>query len=65
MAIECPYFAVSIARVDPLPHQFEVVYDYFFRRPRIRFLLADDPGVGKAIGEIVLVIAGFSLAVPH
>ncbi len=33
-----PYFALSIARVDPLPHQLEAVYDYFLAQPRIRFL---------------------------
>src|SRR5690606_16518209 len=38
-----PYFSLSIARVDPLPHQLEAVYDHFLRLPRIRFLLADDP----------------------
>jgi hypothetical protein len=38
-----PYFSLSIARVDPLPHQLEAVYDYFLKLPRIRFLLADDP----------------------
>ena len=42
-----PYFALSIARVDPLPHQLEAVYDYFLRLPRIRFLLADDQ-IGRA-----------------
>lgn len=44
-----PYFSLSIARVDPLPHQLEAVYDYFLKLPRIRFLLADDPGTGKTI----------------
>ena len=44
-----PYFSLSIARVDPLPHQLEAVYDYFLRMPRVRFLLADDPGAGKTI----------------
>src|SRR6266581_4815868 len=44
-----PYFSLSIARVDPLPHQLEAVYDYFLTMPRIRFLLADDPGAGKTI----------------
>lgn len=44
-----PYFSLSIARVDPLPHQLEAVYDYFIGSPRIRFLLADDPGAGKTI----------------
>jgi superfamily II DNA or RNA helicase len=44
-----PFFSLSIARVDPLPHQLEAVYGYFLRLPRIRFLLADDPGAGKTI----------------
>ena len=44
-----PYFSLSIARVDPLPHQLEAVYQYFMALPRIRFLLADDPGAGKTI----------------
>src|SRR6202140_1995733 len=44
-----PYFSLSIARVDPFPHQLEAVYDSFMRLPRIRFLLADDPGAGKTI----------------
>src|SRR3989454_3212110 len=43
------YFPLSISHVDPLPHQLEAVYDYFMRLPRIRFLLADDPGAGKTI----------------
>ena len=38
-----PYFSLSIARVDPLPHQLEAVYDYFIKLPRIRFLLAGRP----------------------
>src|SRR5579884_3440307 len=44
-----PYFSLSIARVDPLPHQLEAVYDSFLKLPRIRFLLADDAGAGKTI----------------
>jgi superfamily II DNA or RNA helicase len=44
-----PLFAVCIAQVDPLPHQIEAVYHYILRNPRIRFLLADDPGAGKTI----------------
>ncbi len=50
-----PYFSLSIARVDPLPHQLEAVYDYFLRIPRIRFLLADDPGAGKTIMAGLLI----------
>ena len=44
-----PYFALSIGRIDPLPHQLEAVYDNLLILPRIRFLLADDPGAGKTI----------------
>ena len=44
-----PFFSLSLARVDPLPHQLEAVYGYFLRLPRIRFLLADDPGSGKTV----------------
>ena len=50
-----PYFALSIARIDPLPHQLEAVYDYFLKAPRIRFLLADDPGAGKTIMAGLLI----------
>lgn len=44
-----PLLAVSVSRVDPLPHQVEAVYGYVLRLPRIRFLIADDPGAGKTI----------------
>jgi hypothetical protein len=50
-----PYFTLSIARVDPLPHQLEAVYDYFLKLPRIRFLLADNPGAGKTIMAGLLI----------
>src|SRR5882757_7049533 len=50
-----PFFSLSIARVDPLPHQLEAVYSYFMRLPRIRFLLADDPGAGKTIMAGLLI----------
>lgn len=53
-----PYFSLSIARVDPLPHQLEAVYDYFLKLPRIRFLLADDPGAGKTIMAGLLITVG-------
>jgi len=50
-----PYFSLSIARVDPLPHQLEAVYEYFLKLPRICFLLADDPGAGKTVMAGLLV----------
>ncbi|MBN1318749.1 MAG: DEAD/DEAH box helicase family protein, partial [Anaerolineales bacterium] len=44
-----PQLAVSISQVDPLPHQIEAVYHYVLPSPKIRFLIADDPGAGKTI----------------
>ena len=44
-----PLLAVHASGVDPLPHQIEAVYKYVLRMPRIRFLLAHDPGAGKTI----------------
>ncbi|HUX76947.1 MAG TPA: helicase-related protein [Anaerolineae bacterium] len=44
-----PLLAMNTSKVDPLPHQIEAVYGYVLRLPRIRFLIADDPGVGKTI----------------
>jgi superfamily II DNA or RNA helicase len=41
--------AVAVSNVQPLPHQLDAVYDCFLREPRLRFLLADDPGAGKTI----------------
>ena len=50
-----PYFALSVSRVDPLPHQLEAVYDYLLKLPSVRFLLADDAGAGKTIMAGLLV----------
>ena len=44
-----PLVAVNTSKVDPLPHQVEAVYGYVLKLPRIRFLIADDPGAGKTI----------------
>lgn len=44
-----PFFAVSLSSIDPLPHQLEAVYQHMLPQPRLRFLLADDPGAGKTI----------------
>jgi SNF2 family DNA or RNA helicase len=50
-----PFFTLSISKIDPLPHQLEAVYDYFLKLPRVRFLLADDPGAGKTIMAGLLI----------
>src|SRR5215471_2258544 len=66
---------VAVSNIQPLPHQLEAVYDCFLREPRLRFLLADDPGAGKTImaglymkelilrraGDRILVVAPASL----
>ncbi|GIV82834.1 MAG: helicase [Anaerolineae bacterium] len=44
-----PHYAVSVTQVDLLPHQVDAVYRHILPLPRIRFLLADDPGLGKTI----------------
>jgi superfamily II DNA or RNA helicase len=44
-----PHFAVSVSQVDPLPYQMDAVYTHLLAQPRIRFLIADDPGAGKPI----------------
>lgn len=44
-----PHFAIGMSQIDPLPHQIDAVYNHLLRSPRIRFLLADDPGAGKTI----------------
>ena len=42
-------FAVNVSKVDPLPHQVDAVYGHVLKLPRLRFLIADDPGAGKTI----------------
>lgn len=44
-----PLYAVNVSQINPLPHQIEAVYHYILQNPRIRFMLADDPGAGKTI----------------
>ncbi|NSW79113.1 MAG: DUF3883 domain-containing protein [Chthonomonadetes bacterium] len=44
-----PHYAVSVTQVDLLPHQVDAVYRHILPQPQVRFLLADDPGLGKTI----------------
>ena len=48
-------FAVSLSGIRTLPHQIEAVYEKMLPQPRLRFLLADDPGAGKTIMAGLLV----------
>lgn len=48
-------FAVSLSGIRTLPHQIEAVYHAMLPQPRLRFLLADDPGAGKTIMAGLLV----------
>lgn len=50
-----PYFAVSLSGIQTLPHQIEAVYGKMLPQPRLRFLLADDPGAGKTIMAGLLI----------
>ena len=40
-----PYFAVSLSGIRALPHQLEAVYERLLPQPRLRFVLAHDPGM--------------------
>ncbi|MCW3132806.1 MAG: SNF2-related protein, partial [Methanophagales archaeon] len=44
-----PLLAMNTSKIDPLPFQIEAVYGYILKLPKIRFLIADDPGAGKTI----------------
>jgi SNF2 family DNA or RNA helicase len=48
-------FAVSLSGIRTLPHQIEAVYQTMLPQPRLRFLLADDPGAGKTIMAGLLI----------
>ncbi|MCX7832015.1 MAG: helicase-related protein, partial [Actinobacteria bacterium] len=50
-----PFFAVSLSGIQTLPHQIEAVYGKMLPQPRLRFLLADDPGAGKTIMAGLLI----------
>lgn len=44
-----PFLAVNVSKIEPLPFQLDAVYRNILKQPRIRFLIADDPGAGKTI----------------
>ena len=44
-----PILAMNTSKIEPLPHQIEAVYGVVLKFPRIRYLLAHDPGAGKTI----------------
>src|ERR1700693_469901 len=48
-------FAVSLSGIRTLPHQIEAVYQKMLPQPRLRFLLAEDPGAGKTIMAGLLI----------
>jgi hypothetical protein len=50
-----PYLAVSASQIEALPHQITAIYGEMLPRQPLRFLLADDPGVGKTIMAGLLI----------
>lgn len=44
-----PFYAISVSQIDPLPHQITGIYHHVLKRPKARFLIADDAGGGKTI----------------
>src|SRR5437879_3567571 len=49
------HFAVSLSGIRTLPNQIEAVYLRMLPQPRLRYLLADDPGAGKTIMAGLLI----------
>jgi len=48
-------FAVSLSGIRTLPHQVEAVYERMLPQPRLCFMLADDPGAGRAIMTVLYI----------
>lgn len=44
-----PLLAMTSSKIDPLPFQLDAVYLHALKQPRMRFMIADDPGAGKTI----------------
>jgi superfamily II DNA or RNA helicase len=50
-----PHYAISVTQVDLLPHQVDAIYRHILPQPQVRYLLADDPGLGKTIMAGLLI----------
>ncbi|GAL97199.1 helicase domain-containing protein [Acetobacter tropicalis NRIC 0312] len=50
-----PYLAITLSRIEALPHQITAVYGAMLPRQPLRFLLADDPGAGKTVMAGLLI----------
>lgn len=44
-----PSAVLATRRLRPYAHQDEAVFTHMLAQPRLRFLLADEPGTGKTI----------------
>ena len=44
--------ALATRSIEPFAHQDEAVFDHMLPQPRLRFLLADEPGTGKTVNRL-------------
>jgi len=50
-----PFLAMNSSRIDPLPFQLDAVYLHALKMPRLRYMIADDPGAGKTIMAGIII----------
>lgn len=50
--------ALATRPLKPFAHQDEAVFDHMLPQPRLRFLLADEPGTGKTIMTGMYLVEG-------